>query len=110
MEKSVRNLKEEALEARLERCKEKAMNRSKQFSYRSHPGPVSLAFAAAVVLTSAPRVLANNKPTEVPAKVIGHLILKDAPGSEMLLPSDSCSFSFEMGPSRRMISKASHAS
>jgi hypothetical protein len=63
------------------------MNRSKQFSFRSHLGPVSLAFAAAVVFTSAPRVSANTKPTEVPAKVIAHLSLKDAPGNEMLLQS-----------------------
>ncbi|HET6932313.1 MAG TPA: hypothetical protein VFI45_18440, partial [Candidatus Acidoferrum sp.] len=63
------------------------MNRSKQISYRSHLGPVSLAFAAAAVFTSAPRVSANNKPTEVPAKVIAHLVLKDAPGNEMLLQS-----------------------
>lgn len=63
------------------------MNRSKQFSYRSHLGSVSLAFAAAVVFNSAPSVSANTKPTEVPAKVIGHLALKDAPGSEMLLQS-----------------------
>ena len=55
--------------------------------FRSHLGPVSIAFAAAVVITSAPRVSANNKPTEVPAKVIAHLALKDAPGNEMLLQS-----------------------
>lgn len=53
--------------------------------FRSHLGPISMAFAAAVVLMSAPRISANNKPTEVPAKVIAHLALKDAPGNEMLL-------------------------
>ena len=47
--------------------------------------PVSMGFAAAVVIMSAPRLSANTKPTEVPAKVIAHLALKDAPGSEMLL-------------------------
>ena len=53
---------------------------------RSHFGPVTMAFAAAaVVFISAPRLTANNKPTELPAKVIAHLTLKDAPGSEMLL-------------------------
>lgn len=52
---------------------------------RSHLGPVTIAFAAAAVITSTSRVSANNKPTEVPAKVIAHLALKDAPGSEMLL-------------------------
>lgn len=55
--------------------------------FRSHLGPVTFAFAAAVAVTSAPRTLANTKPTEVPAKVIAHLALKDAPGSEMLLQS-----------------------
>jgi len=49
--------------------------------------PLSIAFAAAVVVTSAPRVSANNKPAEVPAKVIAHLALKEAPGNEMLLQS-----------------------
>src|SRR5260370_7016722 len=52
---------------------------------RSPLGPVSIAFAAAVVITSAPRISANTKPTEVPAKAIAHLPLKDAPGNEMLL-------------------------
>jgi len=59
----------------------------RQRFFRSHLGPVSIAFTAAVVVFSAPRVSANNKPTEVPAKVIAHLALKDAPGSEMLLQS-----------------------
>jgi hypothetical protein len=52
---------------------------------RSHLSPVSMAFVAAAVLISTPHISANNKPTEVPAKVIAHLVLKDAPGSEMLL-------------------------
>jgi hypothetical protein len=53
---------------------------------RSHFGPVTMAIsAAAVVFISVPRISANNKPTELPAKVIAHLTLKDAPGSEMLL-------------------------
>ena len=55
--------------------------------FRSHLGPVTIAFAAAVVVMIAPRISANTKPTEVPAKVIAHLALKDAPGSEMLLQS-----------------------
>jgi len=50
-------------------------------------GSVSIALAAAALLVSAPRISANTKPTEVPAKVIAHLALKDAPGSEMLLQS-----------------------
>src|ERR1700675_2266028 len=63
------------------------MNIIQQRFFRSHSGSVSIALAAAVVLVSAPRIFANTKPTEVPAKVIAHLVLKDAPGSEMLLQS-----------------------
>jgi hypothetical protein len=55
--------------------------------FRSHLGPVTIAFAAAMVIAAAPRISANNKPTEVPAKVIAHLVLKEAPGNEMLLQS-----------------------
>jgi hypothetical protein len=44
-----------------------------------------MGLSAAAVLSSAPGAFANNKSTEVPAKVIAHLPLKDAPGSEMLL-------------------------
>lgn len=53
--------------------------------FRSHLSPVIMGLSAAAVLSSAPGGFANNKPTEVPAKVIAHLPLKDAPGSEMLL-------------------------
>ena len=63
------------------------MNIIQQRFFWRHLGPVSFAFATAVAVTSAPRMLANTKPTEVPAKVIAHLALKDAPGSEMLLQS-----------------------
>ena len=63
------------------------MSNSRQFYFPSHLGFISLALAVAVVATSAPRVSANNKPTEVPAKVIAHLALKEAPGNEMLLQS-----------------------
>jgi len=69
----------------LEQRKEEVMSIIQQRFSRSPLGPVSIAFAAAVVITSAPRVSANTKPTEVPAKVIAHLPLKDAPGNEMLL-------------------------
>jgi hypothetical protein len=61
------------------------MSRIQQRFVRRHLGPVSIAFTAAVIVMSAPRTSANTKPTEVPAKVIAHLPLKDAPGSEMLL-------------------------
>jgi len=40
---------------------------------------------AAAMIAGAPNLFANTKPTEVPAKVIAHLALKEAPGSEMLL-------------------------
>jgi hypothetical protein len=73
------------LEARFEQCKEEVMSIIQKRVLRSHFGPVAMAFAAAAVFISAPRISANNKPTEVPAKVIAHLVLKDAPGSEMLL-------------------------
>jgi hypothetical protein len=53
--------------------------------FSSHLGPISMALTAAVVFTSAARLSANNKSTEVPARVIAHLALKDAPGNEMLL-------------------------
>lgn len=46
---------------------------------------ISIAFAAATVTVFVPCVSGNTKPTEVPAKVIAHLSLKEAPGSEMLL-------------------------
>ena len=40
---------------------------------------------AAVFTLSAAGLFANTKPTEVPAQVVGHVALKEAPGSEMLL-------------------------
>ena len=45
-----------------------------------------LILSAAAIVVCAPRMIANNtKNTELPAKVIGHLSLQEAPGSEMLL-------------------------
>src|ERR1700739_4016368 len=61
------------------------MGKIQQRFYRSHMISVSIAFVAAMTVMPGPRVSANTKPTEVPAKVIAHLPLKDAPGSEMLL-------------------------
>lgn len=46
---------------------------------------VAIMFSAVGIVLFAPAVFANDKPTEVPAEVIAHLPLKDAPGSEMLL-------------------------
>jgi hypothetical protein len=40
---------------------------------------------AVVVILSGVSLYANTKSTDVPAQVIGHVALKDAPGSEMLL-------------------------
>jgi len=79
------NSSDSETKARLVQRKEEAMSIIQQRFSRSPLGPVSIAFAAAVVITSAPRISANTKPTEVPAKVIAHLPLKDAPGNEMLL-------------------------
>lgn len=50
---------------------------------RSASGRVGVSFAVAGVLAAS--VIANTKPTGVPAQVVGHLALADAPGSEMLL-------------------------
>jgi hypothetical protein len=52
---------------------------------RSHVGRVCMIFSVAVGVMSVPSMTANTKPTEVPAKVIAHLSLQEAPGSEMLL-------------------------
>ena len=46
---------------------------------------VCMILSAAAFVVSAPGMVANTKPTEVPAKVIAHLRLQEAPGSEMLL-------------------------
>jgi hypothetical protein len=51
----------------------------------SNLGRVCLVCATAAVAMSVPSTHANNKPTEVPAKVVAHLPLQEAPGSEMLL-------------------------
>jgi LVIVD repeat-containing protein len=48
-------------------------------------GRVCTIFSAAALVVCAPVLIANTKPTEVPARVIGHLALQEAPGSEMLL-------------------------
>lgn len=45
----------------------------------------TILLAAVAVAASVPSMLGNTKPTEVPAKVIGHLPLQDPAGSEMLL-------------------------
>jgi hypothetical protein len=47
-------------------------------------GHACMTISAAIVI-SVPSLSANNKPTEVPAKVIAHLPLQESPGNEMLL-------------------------
>ena len=49
-------------------------------------GSMSLVILSTLALMI-PGLFANTKPTELPAKVIAHLPLQDAPGSEMLLQS-----------------------
>ncbi|HXJ15502.1 MAG TPA: hypothetical protein VNH19_24780 [Candidatus Limnocylindrales bacterium] len=63
------------------------MSSTLKILFRSHLAPAIIGLSAAAVLISAPGGFANNKPTEVPAKVIAHLALKEAPGNEMLLQS-----------------------
>lgn len=43
------------------------------------------AILSAALVASVPAMANNTKPTEVPAKVLAHLALREAPGSEMLL-------------------------
>ena len=50
-------------------------------------GFVFFSVALALIGFCLPGLFANTKPTELPAKVIAHLPLQDAPGSEMLLQS-----------------------
>jgi len=61
-------------------------NVQERFS-RSGFDRIGLVLSAALLASAAPVVAGNTKPTEVPAKVIGHLVLQEAPGSEMLLQS-----------------------
>ena len=61
------------------------MNNIRQkFAWR-YLGLACMTISAAAVVVSVPYLIANDKPTEVPAKVIAHLLLQEAPGSEMLL-------------------------
>jgi len=52
---------------------------------RNHLARASMVFAAGVAVVSVPGMMANTKPTEVPAKVISHLTLQEPTGGEMLL-------------------------
>jgi LVIVD repeat len=61
------------------------MNRIQQGFRWSHMSRVCLIFSAAIVVVSVPSMVAKTKPTEVPAKVIAHVVLQEAPGNEMLL-------------------------
>jgi hypothetical protein len=55
----------------------------------NHPARLCTIFSAALLAAFVPNLMANQKPTEVPAQVIAHMILKEAPGSEMLLQTKS---------------------
>ena len=48
-------------------------------------GRACITLSATALVVLAPSMLGNTKPTEVPAKVIAHLPLQEAPGTEMLL-------------------------
>jgi len=78
-------LTERLLEANLEQCKEVVMSNIQQGFIRTYLGRSFLILSAAAVAVSAPSTLANTKPTEVPARVIAHMSLPEASGSEMLL-------------------------
>ena len=52
---------------------------------RGHLARVCIVSLTGALVMSVPSILANTKPTEVPAKVIAHLSLQDPAGSEMLL-------------------------
>jgi hypothetical protein len=68
-----------------EQGKEEVMSNIREGFILSNLGRVCLVCATAAVAMSVPSIHANNKPTEVPARVIAHLTLQEAPGSEMLL-------------------------
>lgn len=60
------------------------MNIQQGFS-RTHLGGLCFILSAALIAASAPATAATTKPTELPAQVIAHVPLPEAPGSEMLL-------------------------
>lgn len=61
------------------------MNRIQRGFEWGHLLRVCVTLSAAMAVVSVPSVVAQTKPTEVPAKVIAHLTLQEATGSEMLL-------------------------
>lgn len=77
-------LTERLLEEHLEQRKEEAMSLIRKGIASNH-WRVCVIFSAAVLVLSTRGTFANTKPTEVPAKVIAHLPLQEAPGTEMLL-------------------------
>ena len=64
------------------------MNIIREVLDESHLRRVFMIFSAALVVVSTPSMIANTKPAELPAKVIAHLALREAPGSEMLLQTN----------------------
>jgi len=68
-------------------CKEDAMKYALKEFVCSPMSRFALIVSAAFFALSVPNLLANgnDKPGELPARVVGHIPLKDVPGSEMLL-------------------------
>lgn len=61
------------------------MSHTRQALARSPMNRTFVIFSAAAGVMTAASMVANTKPAEVPAKVIAHLRLQEAPGGEMLL-------------------------
>ena len=61
------------------------MNNIHQGFKWSHMSGVCVILSAAIAVLSVPSMAANTKPTEVPAQVLAHVVLREAPGNEMLL-------------------------
>jgi hypothetical protein len=61
------------------------MNNIHQGFKWSHTSGVCAVLSAAIAVVSVPSMAANTKPTEVPAQVLAHVVLREAPGNEMLL-------------------------
>jgi len=61
------------------------MNNIQQRFKWTQMSSVCVIFLAAMAVVSVPSIVAKTKPTEVPAKVIAHQALQEAPGTEMLL-------------------------
>jgi len=65
--------------------KEESMSSIPSRVFQSFTGGISAILLVGALAVAAPVMANQTKPTEVPAKVIAHLALQEAPGSEMLL-------------------------